>query len=118
MLKIDSATFSGSNLFFLPPCPMSNRFAASKLQPKTQPSGRSSPAWKTFSEILQGLHGDRIYLHPDQLAEFFVAHGLPVDLCYVPSHLKQKAQRINANYQGNMAQLETVEHDRTLLPFE
>jgi hypothetical protein len=62
--------------------------------------------WHSFEDILQRLHQEGIYIRADQLAEFFVAHGLPVDLLYVPLHLKSKAARINTNYQGDMARLE------------
>ena len=61
--------------------------------------------WPGFAEILQGLHRDGIYIHTEQLAEFMLAHGLPVDLRYVPDYLKQKAIKINQNYQGDMAKL-------------
>lgn len=61
--------------------------------------------WPTFGEILQGLHREGIYIHSDQLAEFFLAHGLPVDLGYVPKRLKEKAKFINKNYQGDVATL-------------
>lgn len=59
--------------------------------------------WPTFEEILHRLHGAGIYIHPDQLAEFMLAHGLPVSLCYVPAHLREKAIKVNKNYQGDMA---------------
>jgi hypothetical protein len=62
--------------------------------------------WHSFEDVLQRLHEEGIYLRADQLAEFFVMHGLPVDLHYVPLHLKSRAARINANYQGDMARLE------------
>lgn len=65
----------------------------------------------TFKQILQRLNQEGIYIHSDQLAEFLLAHGLPVDLCYVPQHLQSKAIQINQNYQGDMVclieQLET-----------
>ena len=64
--------------------------------------------WHTFDEILQRLHAEGIYIHPEQLAEFYVVHGLPVDLCYVPRHLKAKAQQVNVNYRGDMARVEDV----------
>ena len=66
------------------------------------------PPWTPFEAILKRLHNEGIYIHAEQLAEFYLAHGLPVDLCYVPSHLRSKAQRINQNYQGDMARLEEV----------
>jgi hypothetical protein len=62
--------------------------------------------WPTFKDILYQLHQGGIYLHPHQLAEFLLRHGLPVNLEYVPPHLKQKAIAINNNYQGDMARLE------------
>jgi hypothetical protein len=64
----------------------------------------SGDRWCTFEEILQRLHLEGIYIHAEQLAEFFLLHGLPVELCYVPQHLKEKAQRMNEHYQGDMAQ--------------
>ena len=78
------------------------------LQPEIQNRFRTyrepSDRWCTFEEILQRLHRAGIYLHADQLAEFLVLHGLPVDLCHVPPHLRVKAQHINDQYQGDMAQ--------------
>lgn len=68
----------------------------------------SSESWQTFDEILVQLHREGVYLHPDQLAEFLILHGLPVDLRYVPERLHHKAAQINDNYQGDMARLETV----------
>ena len=62
--------------------------------------------WQTFEEMLQGLHKSGIYIHPEQLAEFLLSHGLPVNLCYVPKHLQQKAKLINEKYQGDLARLE------------
>jgi hypothetical protein len=64
---------------------------------------RYDERWPTFEEILQRLHREGIYLHPHQLAEFFLAHGLPVNLRYVPDHLRQRAILLNENYQGDMA---------------
>lgn len=58
--------------------------------------------WPTFEDILQGLHAQGIYLHSEQLAEFLLAHGLPVHLRYVPAHLRVKAIEVNKNYQGDM----------------
>lgn len=66
---------------------------------------RSTDSWPTFWEILQRLHQEGILIHAEQLAEFFLRHGLPVDLRYVPAHLQQKARLLNANYQGDMARL-------------
>ncbi len=62
--------------------------------------------WHTFAEIVLGLHKEGIYIHPHQLAEFLLGHGLPVDLCHVPPRLKHKAETVNARYQGDMARLE------------
>jgi hypothetical protein len=61
--------------------------------------------WLTFEQILRRLHTEGIYIHADQLAEFFLVHGLPVHLQYVPPHLHTKAQVINQHYQGDMAVL-------------
>jgi hypothetical protein len=68
----------------------------------------SAEKWQTFAEIVLGLHKAGIFLHPHQLATFMLAHGLPVDLCYVPPHLQQKARLINENYRGDMARLEDM----------
>lgn len=68
------------------------------------PSGQ----WRNFAEILNHLHGAGLYLHPHQLAEFLVVHGVPVDLHYVPAHLQQRASMINRHYRGDLAQLETA----------
>lgn len=59
-------------------------------------------SWPTFEEILQRLHSQGIYIHSEQLAEFLLAHGLPVHLRYVPAHLRSKAIEVNQNYQGDM----------------
>ncbi|MCL1470255.1 hypothetical protein [Argonema antarcticum] len=56
----------------------------------------------SFQEILRRLHAEGIYIHSEQLAEFLLAHGLPVDLHYVPDRLKEKATYVNKNYQGDM----------------
>ncbi len=82
---------------------MSDRFLN---QFSTSLSDTQPVPWHTFMDILQGLHRDGIYLHPDQLAEFFVRHGLPVDLQYVPGHLQERARHINTYYQGDMARVE------------
>lgn len=66
-------------------------------------------AWPTFEQVLYRLHAEGIWLSPQQLATFYLYHGLPVDLCYVPPHLQALATRINDNYQGDMARLETVQ---------
>jgi hypothetical protein len=64
--------------------------------------------WPTFAELVIRLHQEGILIHPDQLAEFLLRHGLPVDLCYVPDRLKPKAKIINSQYQGDMARLEDM----------
>jgi hypothetical protein len=68
--------------------------------------------WYSFEEILDRLHAEGIYLHPEQLAEFLVLHGLPVDLCHVSDRLRPKAERINRHYLGDMAQLEFLQFHR------
>ncbi|MGA7937741.1 MAG: hypothetical protein WCA35_29605 [Kovacikia sp.] len=83
----------------------------------TGPSQQPVP-WHTFPEIVHRLHREGIYIHPDQLAEFLLRHGLPVDLDYVPNHLRQKAKVINDNYQGDMARAEARQDQPSLLPFE
>lgn len=81
--------------------------------PRSPSAQLSSPLgqlpWDSFEEILKRLHQEGIYLHPDQLAEFLLMHGLPVDPRYVPPHLQDKAKQINTNYQGDMARLEETE---------
>ncbi len=77
-----------------------------------------STGWPTFPEILQQLHQAGIYIHHHQLAEFFLRHGLPVELDYVPEHLRQRAEKINANYQGDMAKLETVQGQPSMFLWE
>lgn len=66
---------------------------------------KTDQRWHTFKEMLQRLHREGIYIHSEQLAEFLLVHGLPVDLCYVPQHLQSKAIHINHNYQGDMVSL-------------
>lgn len=61
--------------------------------------------WPTFEEILKALHTQGIYIHSEQLAEFLLAHGLPVHLRYVPSHLQRKALEVNQNYQGDLVRV-------------
>lgn len=78
----------------------------------------STEHWHTFTDILQRLHQEHILIHPEQLAEFMVRHGLPVDLRFVPKHLQQRAKVINANYQGDMARLEAVAESSHSFPFE
>uniref|UniRef100_A0A832H5V5 Uncharacterized protein n=1 Tax=Oscillatoriales cyanobacterium SpSt-402 TaxID=2282168 RepID=A0A832H5V5_9CYAN len=80
-----------------------------KLLPEQwAPHSAECQQWPTFEEILRRLHQEGIYLHPHQLATFFVWHGLPVDLQYVPAALQQRAAQINDNYLGEMARLETL----------
>lgn len=62
--------------------------------------------WLTFEAMLHRLHTEGIYLHPDQLAEFLLYHGLPVSLGYVPDRLREKAIEVNTHYKGDMARLE------------
>lgn len=61
--------------------------------------------WPTFEEVLQCLHAQGVYIHSEQLAEFLLAHGLPVHPRYVPAHLQSKAREINENYNGDMVRL-------------
>lgn len=61
--------------------------------------------WPNFEDILQCLHSEGIFIHPEQLAEFLLAHGLPVHLRYVPAHLRHKAIEVNENYQGDMVRV-------------
>lgn len=75
-------------------------------------------AWHTFPQILHRLHQERIFIHPEQLAEFMVMHGLPVDLQYVPQHLQQRAQQINTHYQGDLAQLADSPEPSQMFLFE
>lgn len=76
------------------------------------PAAVSQASCPNFTEMLQRLHRDGIYIHADQLAEFLLVHGLPVDLCFVPAHLQQKAKLVNANYQGDMARLVDVVEEK------
>jgi hypothetical protein len=66
------------------------------------------PPWHTFEDILYRLHQEGILLHPHQLAEFFLMHGIPVDLRYVPESLQQRAIALNGSYRGDMARLDEV----------
>lgn len=66
---------------------------------------QTDDCWPTFEEMLQSLHSQGIYVHPEQLAEFLLAHGLPVHLRYVPGHLRRKALEVNQNYQGDLVQV-------------
>lgn len=61
--------------------------------------------WPTFEDILKNLHAQGIYIHSEQLAEFMLAHGLPVHLRYVPAHLRSKAIEVNQNYEGDMVRV-------------
>lgn len=69
----------------------------------------SKARWHTFEEVLFRLHQEGVFVHPDQLAEFLIHHGLPVDLRYVPVRLRHRASQINDNYQGDMVRLEEFE---------
>jgi hypothetical protein len=77
--------------------------ALNDTQSSSQP--KADKGWLTFEEILQRLHTQGIYIHSEQLAEFLLAHGLPVHLRYVPAHLRLKAIQVNKNYQGDMVHL-------------
>lgn len=77
--------------------------ALNDTQSSSQP--KADKGWLTFEEILQRLHRHGIYIHSEQLAEFLLAHGLPVHLRYVPAHLRLKAMEVNKNYQGDMVRL-------------
>jgi hypothetical protein len=83
----------------------SRRFFGDGL-PQEERSPLSLERWHTFEDILERLHNEGIYIHSEQLATFLIFHGLPVNLCYVPEHLKHKAQFINEHYAGDMAQSE------------
>lgn len=93
---------------------------SSDIQPSEQQSEHVDPdqAWHSFEGILHRLHREGVYLHPHQLAEFMLWHGLPVDLCYVPKHLQHRAKTINDNYQGDMARSESTFQLPYLFPFE
>lgn len=85
------------------------RSAPTEMGFSTEPlplTTQTAEHWPTFEEILTRLHQEGIYIHAEQLAEFFLTHGLPVHLQYVPAHLQEKARAINENYQGDMARLE------------
>ncbi|MBL1177720.1 hypothetical protein [Pantanalinema sp. GBBB05] len=79
---------------------------------------RDAIAWHSFPQILQRLHQEKILIHPDQLAEFMLMHGLPVDPQYVPQHLQQKAHQINTHYQGDLARLESTPEPTQMFLFE
>ncbi|NET55953.1 MAG: hypothetical protein F6K47_07220 [Symploca sp. SIO2E6] len=74
-------------------------------------SQQQDDQWPTFEELLQRLHREGIYIHAEQLAESLLAQGLPVDLRYVPQHLRAKAIEVNQSYQGNMVRLIKEEQD-------
>lgn len=79
------------------------------FQDDRSPADSEAPThWHTFAELVVRLHQEGILIHPHQLAEFLLGHGLPVDLCYVPQRLKQKAKDVNTHYQGDMARLEEM----------
>lgn len=77
--------------------------ALNSLQSSSQ--SQSDDRWPTFEDLLQCLHAQGIYVHSEQLAEFLLAHGLPVHLRYVPAHLRLKAIEVNKNYQGDMVKV-------------
>lgn len=72
---------------------------------KSSSSHKTDEHWPTFEEILQRLHAQGIYIHNEQLAEFLLAHGLPVHLRYVPRHLFAKAIEVNRHYNGDMVRV-------------
>ncbi len=69
---------------------------------------KSNLHMSTLSEILYRLHLEGIYIRLDQLVEFMLLHGLPVDLEFVPERLQEKAKAMNTNYQGERAQVSLV----------
>ena len=71
----------------------------------------TNDGWHSFTDVLDRLHAEGVYIRADQLAEFFLRHGLPVSLDYVPVHLKSIALKINQHYQGDMARLEGFEQE-------
>jgi hypothetical protein len=73
----------------------------------------STDRWYSFEETLDRLHAAGVYLHSEQLAEFLLTHGLPVDLCYVSDRLRPKAEQINRHYAGDMARLEWLHSQRS-----
>lgn len=79
--------------------------ALKSIQLSLSSQSQTEVHWPTFEEILQRLHAQGIYIHSEQLAEFLLAHGLPVHLRYVPAHLRLKAIEVNKNYQGDMVQV-------------
>lgn len=88
-----------------PNCPQDGQ---SPQDDRPTTTSEDSTRWHTFAELVVRLHQEGIYIHPHQLAEFLLWHGLPVDLCYVPNRLKQKAKDVNTQYQGDMARLEDM----------
>jgi hypothetical protein len=87
---------------------MQKNYPSSSKSLQRSDSSHKIVPWDTFPKILQRLHQEGIYIHPHQLAEFLLRHGLPVDLDYVPEHLLSQAKLINANYGGDMARAEVV----------
>jgi hypothetical protein len=83
----------------------SNLLSTALNSMKLSSLSQTGERWPTFEEILKGLHKQGIYVHSEQLAEFLLAHGLPVHLRYVPSHLRHKALQVNQNYQGDLVQV-------------
>lgn len=80
---------------------MQENFTAHKSDKQT----KLDLPWPTFAEILYNLHKEGFYICAEQLAEFMLLHGLPVDLQYVPLNLQEKAKILNSNYQGDMVRL-------------
>jgi len=96
--------------------PSTSEVASEAVLPPDAPD--SIVPWHTFDDMLRRLHREHIYIHPEQLAEFLVRHGLPVDLRYVPQSLQPRAKVINANYQGDMARLENIRELPDLFSFD
>ena len=94
----------------LPACSpvMKNDFSSDSEDGLEAAISSNMARWHTFAEVVLRLHKEGIYIHPHELAEFFLRHGLPVDICYVPDRLAQRAATVNALYQGDMARLEEM----------
>jgi hypothetical protein len=83
----------------------SNLLSAALQSIQSSYQQQAEDKWPTFEEILQRLHSQGIYIHSEQLAEFLLAHGLPVHLRYVPAYLREKAIEVNNNYHGDMVRM-------------
>ena len=83
----------------------SNLLSTALKSMQSSSQSQTDDRWPTFEELLQCLHDQGIYIHSEQLAEFLLAHGLPVHLRYVPAHLRLKAIEVNKNYQGDMVKV-------------